>query len=788
MHIQNPEEKAWIQQRIESIGNETHFTERGKRTILERLTQAEGFERFLHLKYPGTKRFGLDGGESTIPAIEQILKRGAQLGIRAVDLGMSHRGRLNVLASIMLKPYRAIMAEFQDCVSHPEDVEGSGDVKYHLGTSADRIFDGHPIHLSLTANPSHLEAVNPVVLGKTRARQTQTGDVTKDQAMAILLHGDAAFAGQGLVAECLGLSELQGYRTGGTIHFIINNQIGFTTSPVYSRSSPYPSDVAKTVQAPIFHVNGDNPEAVVHIARIATEFRCKFKRDVVIDMFCYRRYGHNEADEPAFTQPKMYRSIASQPTTRSLYAGKLVDEGVVTQGDADQLLLEFNRHLEGEFEAARHYQVSQADWLQGRWEGLKTLIGEEELREEDTAVSLEGLSQVGRAIARPPQDFNLHPRLLRLFEARQAMLETGTGVDWATAEALAFGTLLVEGIPVRLSGQDSGRGTFSHRHAVLIDQEDEHKYIPLNHIANGQAAFEVIDSPLSEASVLGFEYGYSLADPCSLVLWEAQFGDFANGAQVIIDQFIASAESKWLRLSGLVLLLPHGFDGQGSEHSSARPERYLQLCAEENLQVVNCTTPANYFHALRRQVCRNFRKPLVLFSPKSLLRHKRAISALADMGPGTAFHRVLPETEVLQPAEAITRIVLCSGKLYYELLEERRRRGIDHVALVRVEQLYPWPRQAVLEQIAGYSQAEVLWCQEEPANMGAWTFVLPRLINLLEELERTPVVPTYVGRPAAASVATGSHKKHEEEQARVVDQALTVERRALPQPFRRIQR
>ncbi|MDD1650277.1 MAG: 2-oxoglutarate dehydrogenase E1 component, partial [Methylococcaceae bacterium] len=500
MHIQNPEEKAWIQQRIESIGNETHFTERGKLTILERLTQAEGFERFLHLKYPGTKRFGLDGGESTIPAIEQILKRGAQLGIRAVDLGMSHRGRLNVLASIMLKPYRAIMAEFQDCVSHPEDVEGSGDVKYHLGTSADRIFDGHPIHLSLTANPSHLEAVNPVVLGKTRARQTQTGDVTKDQAMAILLHGDAAFAGQGLVAECLGLSELQGYRTGGTIHFIINNQIGFTTSPVYSRSSPYPSDVAKTVQAPIFHVNGDNPEAVVHIARIATEFRCKFKRDVVIDMFCYRRYGHNEADEPAFTQPKMYRSIARQPTTRSLYAGKLIDEGVLTQGDADQLLLEFNSHLEGEFEAARHYQVRQAGWLQGRWEGLKTLIGEEELREEDTAVGLEGLSQVGRAMARPPPDFNLHPRLLRLFEAKQTMLETGTRVDWATAEGLAFGTLLVEGIPVRLSGQDSGRGTFSHRHAVLIDQEDEHKYIPLNHIANGQAAFEVIDSPLSEAS------------------------------------------------------------------------------------------------------------------------------------------------------------------------------------------------------------------------------------------------------------------------------------------------
>ncbi len=787
-HIQDPEEKAWIQQRIECIGNQTHFTDLGKQTILERLTQAEGFERFLHLKYPGTKRFGLDGGEAAIPALEQILKRGAQLGVRAVDLGMSHRGRLNVLASIMLKPYRAIMAEFEDCVSHPEDVHGAGDVKYHLGTSADRVFDGNPVHLSLTANPSHLEAVNPVALGKTRARQAQMDDASRSQAMAVLLHGDAAFAGQGLVAECLGLSELKGYRTGGTIHFIINNQIGFTTSPVYSRSSHYPSDVAKTVQAPIFHVNGDDPEAVVHIARIATEFRCKFQRDVVIDMFCYRRFGHNEADEPVFTQPKMYRAIAAQPTTRTLYAQRLIAEKLTTAEVADRLAQAFHEHLEAEFVAARHYQVSQADWLQGRWEGFKTLAGEEEMRESNTAVPLAALQQIGQAIARPPAAFNLHPRLRRVFEAKQAMLSTGQGVDWATAEALAFGSLLAEGIPVRLSGQDSGRGTFSHRHAVLVDQEDEHKYIPLNHIAPSQAAFEVIDSPLSEVSVLGFEYGYSLADPCSLVLWEAQFGDFANGAQVIIDQFIASAESKWLRLSGLVLLLPHGFDGQGAEHSSARPERYLQLCAEDNLQVVNCTTPANYFHVLRRQVCRNFRKPLILFSPKSLLRHKLAVSDLAELGPGTAFHRVLPETGLTTPDAEISRIVLCSGKIYYELLEERSRRGLGSVALVRVEQLYPWPRQAVLEQIARYPQAEVLWCQEEPANMGAWSFVLPRLLNILEELARVPGVPTYVGRPASASVATGSHKKHAGEQARLVDQALTVARGQLPQPFRRVPR
>jgi len=788
MHIQDPEEKAWIQQRIESIGNQTHFTDLGKRTILERLTQAEGFERFLHLKYPGTKRFGLDGGESTIPALEQILKRASHLGVRDIDLGMSHRGRLNVLANIMLKPYRAIMAEFDDCVSHPEDVQGSGDVKYHLGASADRSFDGHEVHLSLAANPSHLEAVNPVVLGKIRARQTRSSDVDRARSMAILLHGDAAFAGQGLVAECLGLSELQGYRTGGTIHFIINNQIGFTTNPVFSRSSPYSSDVAKTVQAPIFHVNGDDPEAVVHIARIATEFRCKFRRDVVIDMFCYRRYGHNEADEPAFTQPRMYRAIGSQPTTRAIYAEQLIREQVMSREETDQLVADFQQHLSAEFEASRHYQVRHADWLQGPWEGYKTLSGEEEMRESQTAVAPAALRRVGAALTRLPEGFNLHPRLRRQFDAKAAMLDTGTGIDWATAEALAFGTLLAEGVPVRLSGQDSGRGTFSQRHAVLIDQADEHRYIPLNHIGPGQSFFEVIDSPLSEASVLGFEYGYSLADPGSLVLWEAQFGDFANGAQVIIDQFIAAAESKWLRLSGLVLLLPHGFDGQGAEHSSARPERYLQLCAEDNLQVLNCTTPANYFHALRRQVCRNFRKPLVLFSPKSLLRNKLAISDLADLGPGTGFQRVLPESQPLQPEAAITRLVLCSGKIYYELLEDRRRRGLDTVALVRIEQLYPWPRLSVLEQIARHTRAEVLWCQEEPANMGAWTFVLPRLINILEELGRSTVVPTYVGRPAAAAVATGSHKKHEEEQARLVAQALSAKSSELPQPFRRVPR
>ncbi len=788
MHIQHPDEKAWIQQRIESIRNQTQFTLNGKRAILERLIEAEGFERFLHVKYTGTKRFGLDGGEAMMPALEQILKRGAQLGVKEVVLGMPHRGRLNVLANIMHKPYVAILSEFQGGTAHPEDVQGSGDVKYHLGTSADRVFDGNEIHLSLAPNPSHLEAVDPVVLGKIRAKQAGRGEGGRNMVMGVLLHGDAAFAGQGLVAECLDLSELKGYRTGGTIHLIVNNQIGFTTNPSYSRSSPYPSDVAKMVQAPIFHVNGDDPEAVVHVARIATEFRQEFKRDVVIDMFCYRRFGHNEADEPMFTQPKMYRAIAKHPTTREIYAKRLVDEGVITADDNDKLDADFRARLDQAFEAAPTYQPNKADWLEGKWAGLGTLVGEEELREDETWVSTDLLRAVGEAISSPPKDFNANSKIVRLLKAKAKMIESGEEIDWATAEALAFGTLLLEGVPVRLSGQDSGRGTFSHRHSVLVDQETEERYIPLNHISDVQAQFEVIDSPLSEASVLGFEYGYSKVDPDTLVLWEAQFGDFANGAQVIIDQFIASGESKWLRLSGLVMLLPHGYEGQGPEHSSARPERYLQLCAEDNIQVVNCTTPANYFHVLRRQIRRNYRKPLVVFTPKSLLRHKLAVSTLADMGPETSFHRVLPEIDELAADGKVRRLVLCTGKVYYDLLQARRERGIDDVALVRVEQFYPWPRQAILEQLWKYGNAELVWCQEEPANMGGWTFVLPRLVNILEELEREVFVPTYVGRKAAASPATGKFKTHVEEQERLVEQALTVDLDSIPQPFRRVKR
>ncbi|MEX2008968.1 MAG: 2-oxoglutarate dehydrogenase E1 component [Dongiaceae bacterium] len=772
MHIQDPPQKAWIQERIESIRNHTMFTEKGKRAILERLTEAELFERFLDRRYTGTKRFGVDGGESTIPALEQILKRGSQLGIDEVVIGMAHRGRLNVLANVIGKPFAAIFSEFQGNPANPEDVQGSADVKYHLGTSSDREFDDKIVHLSLTANPSHLEAVNTVVLGKVRAKQLRKGPSGRDQVMALLLHGDAAFAGQGLVAETLDLSELKGYRTGGTIHFIVNNQIGFTTNPVQSRSGPYCSDVAKMTQAPIFHVNGDDPEAVVHVARIATEFRQQFKKDVVIDMFCYRRYGHNESDEPAFTQPLMYRRIAQHPTARAMYADRLVGEGVLARDEAERMTADFQSRLESEFEAAVSYKPNKADWLEGAWSGLEIALGDE--RRGRTAVDGETLREVGRALATVPEGFNANRKIVRLLDAKKRMFESGDGIDWATAEALAFGTLLVEGAAVRLSGQDSARGTFSQRHAALIDQETEHRHLPLNHIRAGQAEFEVVDSPLSEAGVLGFEYGYSLAEPKTLVVWEAQFGDFANGAQVIIDQFISSGEAKWLRMCGLTLLLPHGHEGQGPEHSSARVERYLQLCGEDNMQVVNCTTPANYFHVLRRQLHRNFRKPLIVLTPKSLLRHKLCVSSLADMQPDTSFHRVMYDNEKLCEDEAVKRVVLCSGKVYFDLFEERARRGQTDVFFLRLEQLYPFPHKALLGELARFPEAEVVWCQEEPKNMGAWTFAAPEIEAVMAETSTRHRRPIYVGRPAAAAPATGLLRRHNREQAQLIDTALTI--------------
>jgi 2-oxoglutarate dehydrogenase E1 component len=786
MHIQDPEQKSWIQKRIESIRNHTNFTREGKLAILDRLTETEGFERFLQLKYTGTKRFGLEGGEATVPALEQIIKRGSQLGLEEVVLGMAHRGRLNILVNVMKKPYTAMFSEFQGNPANPSDVQGSGDVKYHLGTSADREFDGKMVHLSLTANPSHLEVVDPVVLGKVRAKQNQRMDKDRTKVMGVLIHGDAAFAGQGVVAECFTMSQLQGYTTGGTIHFVINNQIGFTTAPKYSRSGPYCTDIAKMVQAPIFHVNGDDPEAVVHASRIAVEFRQEFKADVVVDMVCYRRHGHNESDEPAFTQPLMYREIAKHPTTRLVYGQKLVAEGLVTDADVEQVAARFQARLEEDFEAAKSFKVNKADWLEGKWSGFAQLSEEEEFREERTDVSLDVLREVGHKLASFPPEFNANRKIVRQLEAKRQMMDTGEGIDWSTAEALAFGTLCVEGTPVRLSGQDVGRGTFSQRHAVLIDQDSEKTFIPLQNLRSEQSPFWVHDSPLSEEGVLGFEYGFSLAEPNGLILWEGQFGDFANGAQVIIDQFISSGESKWLRLSGLVMLLPHGYEGQGPEHSSARWERFLQLSAEDNWQVCNVTTPANYFHVLRRQVRRNFRKPLVLMTPKSLLRHKLCVSKLADMAPGSRFRRVLPETETLVEDGKVKRVVLCSGKVYYDLFEERAKRGINDVAIIRIEQLYPWPKDTLLKQIGRYRNADtVVWCQEEPANQGPLTFVDRRIEFVLQEIGGKAKRASYAGRRAAASPATGLYKTHNAEQALLVEQALTWKTEDLPVPFSR---
>jgi 2-oxoglutarate dehydrogenase E1 component len=773
MHIQHPDEKAWIQERIETERNRTEFTLEGKRAILHRLTVAEIFERFLDKRYTGTKRFGLDGAESLIPALEQVIKRGGQLGMKELIIGMPHRGRLNVLTNVMHKPYAALFSEFQGHPANPEDVQGSGDVKYHLGTSTDREFDGKTVHLSLTANPSHLEAVDPVVLGKVRAKQRQRGDAEHDAVVGLLMHGDAAFAGQGLVGESLMLSELKGYHTGGTVHVIVNNQIGFTTSPAQARSGPYPSDIAKVVQAPIFHVNGDDPEAVVHASRIATEFRARFRKDVVVDMFCYRRHGHNEADEPAFTQPLMYRAIDERPTTREIYAKRLVEEGTMTQEQVDAQASEFQAELDRQFEAAKSYRPNKADWLEGVWSGLEVASGDD--RRGDTAVALATLREVGTALCRVPEGFNLNRKLARQLEAKRKAVEAGQGIDWSTAEALAFGTLCVEGTFVRLSGQDSGRGTFSQRHAVLVDQETEEKYVPVANIRAGQAKFEVIDSPLSEAAVLGFEYGYSLAEPRALILWEAQFGDFANGAQVIIDQFLSSGESKWLRMSGLVLLLPHGYEGQGPEHSSARLERFLQLCGDDNLQVCNLTTAANYFHALRRQIHRNFRKPLIIMTPKSLLRAQEVVSSFAEMGPGSSFHRIFEETDKLAPDEEVRRVVLCSGKVYYDLLKARRESRQDRVAILRVEQLYPFPFSALGKAVQRYRNAEFVWCQEEPENMGAWSFVDRRIEQVLVGASIKTSRPRYVGRAASAATATGLFSRHVAEQKRLVDEAIRLD-------------
>ena len=781
MHIADIEERQFLQERMEGADKIIEFSVEGKRAILNKVIQAEEWEKFLARKYVGTKRFGLDGGESMIPAMESIIKYGGQYGVKEIVYGMAHRGRLNMLANVMAKPYKVIFHEFAGGSANPDDIGGSGDVKYHLGTSTDREFDGISVHMSLVPNPSHLEAVDPVMLGKVRAQQVVRDDLDKhEQVLPVLIHGDAAFAGQGIVWECLGFSGIRGYNTGGCIHFIVNNQIGFTTSPQFARSSPYPSDVAKGVQAPILHVNGDDPEAVTFACKLAIDFRQRFKRDVVIDMWCYRRFGHNEGDEPSFTQPLMYERIRKHPPVSQLCAAKLEAEGVIDAGWADARRAEFVAQLESDFDSAKSYKPNKADWFAGRWSGLYAPTDPEGARRNiATGVSDKLFDAIGRTLTTIPADLEVHKTLRRVIDGRAAMFadKSDTEIfDWATSEALAFGTLLSEGYQVRLSGQDSGRGTFSQRHAVWVDQKDEHKYIPLTTVPHGR--FEVLDSPLSEYGVLGFEYGYAMADPKSLVLWEAQFGDFANGAQIMIDQFIAAGEAKWLRANGLVMLLPHGYEGQGPEHSSARLERFLQLCAGDNIQVCNISTPSNYFHVLRRQMLRPFRKPLIIMTPKSLLRHKLAVSQRSDFIGDAHFRRIMSDRT--PPADAdIKRVVLCSGKLGYDLMEARDAAGLTDTTVIRIEQIYPFPGEPLAVRLKRMPKLEeVVWAQEEPRNNGSWFFVEPFIEEALKEAGFKGMRPRYAGRAAAASPATGLMSRHQTEQSALVADALGLSVRA----------
>ena len=777
MHISNPAERKWFRDRIEQDEDSIKFTKNGKLAILSRLIHAEGFEKFLHTKYIGTKRFGLDGGESLIPALEQIIKIGGQSKIKEVKVGMSHRGRLNVLANLLQKSFKRIFNEFAGEID-ASDTDSAGDVKYHLGASSNREFDGNSVHVSLTDNPSHLEAVSPVVLGQTRAKQYFHKDYDRNKVIPILIHGDAAFAAQGIVAECFAMSGLPGHNTGGTVHIIINNQIGFTTSPRFARSSPYPSDIAKMVEAPILHVNGDDPEATVYAARIATEFRLKFNRDVVIDIFCYRRYGHNEGDEPSFTQPLMYKKIRSHPTTLKKYGEKLIKEGIISEEDFINQNKKFKKLLDEQYKTSKDYKP-KLEWFEGAWSRYRPEKGKD--KRGKSGVKEEKLLEISEKINLIPESKNIHKTIKKIFNNRHNSVVEGKNIDWSTAEALAFGSLLTKGNPVRLVGQDTGRGTFSQRHSVLRSQIDNSRYIPLNNISKSQKQFEIVDSLLSEFAVLGFEYGYSLVEPETLVLWEAQFGDFANGAQVIIDQFIASGERKWARASGLVLLLPHGYEGQGPEHSSARLERFLQLCAKDNLQVMNITTPANYFHALRRQITRDFRKPLVIMTPKSLLRNKRCVSNLLDFSKKNTFHRILWDHALdesygfikLKNPKNIEKVIICSGKVYFDILEEREKLKRNDILLLRIEQLYPFPAKSLAKELKPYAKnANFYWCQEEPKNMGAWFFVRDYIDWTLEYIKAKKDKISYIGREFASTPATGFAKRHLTQQKEILEKVF----------------
>ncbi len=766
LHIQQADQKQWVQERIEEVRNKTNFTNEGKKAIYKRLVESELFEQFLDKKFLGTKRYGIEGGEAMIPGIEQIVKQACLSGIEDIIIGTAHRGRLTLLSSVLEMPYKKILSKFQGSLNDPNEVLGSGDVKYHLGVSADREFEKKKIHLSLTSNPSHLEAVNPVVAGKVRAKQTLAKDKTTDKVIGLLIHGDAAIAGQGVVAETFAMSQLRGFKTGGTIHFVINNQIGFTTMPQYGRSAPYCTEIAKMVQAPIFHVNGDDPEAVVHVCRLATEFRNKFKVDVVVDMFCYRRSGHNEADEPSFTQPLMYKAIKKQITTRKKYEKKLIENNTLSEEESRDIVDFFKNFLDKEFESTKNYKPNKVDWLEGTWTGLSTATFD--ARRGKTSVKEKTLINVAKKIHEIPTDFNAHRRIKKIYGDRLTSVINGKGIDWATSESLALATLLDEGYGVRISGQDVGRGTFSHRHGVLYDQENENRFVPLRHFQNKQGYFEIIDSFLSEFGVLGFEYGYSQVDPKTLVIWEAQFGDFANGAQIMIDQFISSGERKWLRMSGLTMLLPHGHEGQGPEHTSGRLERFLQMCAEDNMQIVNCTSPANYFHVLRRQLHRNFRKPLIIFTPKSTLRHKSNVSNIEDYINGSTFHRILTDKLSVKEKRKNKRLIICSGKIYFELADHIAKNKIKNLSIIRLEQIYPFPYENFRDELKHYTDAEIIWAQEEPKNMGAWGFVKGRLESVMKEAKVKQEKIFYVGRSPAASPAAGSLERHLSNQETII--------------------
>ena len=769
LHIQQADQKQWVQERIEEVRNKTNFTNEGKKAIYKRLVESELFEQFLDKKFLGTKRYGIEGGEAMIPGIEQIVKQACLSGIEDIIIGTAHRGRLTLLSSVLEMPYKKILSKFQGSLNDPNEVLGSGDVKYHLGVSADREFEKKKIHLSLTSNPSHLEAVNPVVAGKVRAKQTLAKDKTTDKVIGLLIHGDAAIAGQGVVAETFAMSQLRGFKTGGTIHFVINNQIGFTTMPQYGRSAPYCTEIAKMVQAPIFHVNGDDPEAVVHVCRLATEFRNKFKVDVVVDMFCYRRSGHNEADEPSFTQPLMYKAIKKQITTRKKYEKKLIENNTLSEEESRDIVDSFKNFLDKEFESTKNYKPNKVDWLEGTWTGLSTATFD--ARRGKTSVKEKTLINVAKKIHEIPADFNAHRRIKKIYGDRLTSVINGKGIDWATSESLALATLLDEGYGVRISGQDVGRGTFSHRHGVLYDQENENRFVPLRHFQNKQGYFEIIDSFLSEFGVLGFEYGYSQVDPKTLVIWEAQFGDFANGAQIMIDQFISSGERKWLRMSGLTMLLPHGHEGQGPEHTSGRLERFLQMCAEDNMQIVNCTSPANYFHVLRRQLHRNFRKPLIIFTPKSTLRHKSNVSNIEDYINGSTFHRILTDKLSVKEKRKNKRLIICSGKIYFELADHIAKNKIKNLSIIRLEQIYPFPYENFRDELKHYTDAEIIWAQEEPKNMGAWGFVKGRLESVMQEAKVKQEKIFYVGRSPAASPAAGSLERHLSNQETIIKMA-----------------